>query len=168
MRTSICPLCEAACGILVDAENGQLRSIRGDPDDPFSRGYICPKAAALLDLHDDPNRVRTPLIREGTRWHKATWEDALDRAAEGLVRVRRRDGRDASAIYYGNPVAHNLGLMTHALTFARALRTRNVYSASSADPRSEERRVGKECRSGWSEVHEIRIASEVHNHEEVR
>jgi anaerobic selenocysteine-containing dehydrogenase len=133
VRPSICPLCEAACGILVDAEDGQLKSIRGDPDDPFSRGYICPKAAALPDLHDDPNRLRTPLIRKGAGWHEASWEDALDHAAEALVRIRRRDGRDAAAIYYGNPVAHNLGLMTHALTFARALRTRNVYSASSAD-----------------------------------
>ena len=73
------------------------------------------------------------MIREGTRWHEVSWKDALDRAADGLVRVRRRDGRDAVAIYYGNPVAHNLGLLTHALPFARALRTRNVYSASSAD-----------------------------------
>jgi anaerobic selenocysteine-containing dehydrogenase len=133
VQPSICPLCEAACGILVDAEDGRLRSIRGDPDDPFSRGYICPKAAALLDLHDDPNRIRAPLVREGTRWREVSWKDALDRAAEGLVRVRRRYGRDAAAIYYGNPVAHSLGLMTHGLTFARAMRTRNVYSASSAD-----------------------------------
>jgi anaerobic selenocysteine-containing dehydrogenase len=133
VRPSICPLCEAACGILVDADDGQLRSIRGDPDDPFSRGYICPKAAALLDLHDDPNRIRAPMVREGTRWREVSWKDALDRAAEGLVRVRRQYGRDAAAIYYGNPVAHSLGLMTHALTFARALRTKNVYSASSAD-----------------------------------
>jgi anaerobic selenocysteine-containing dehydrogenase len=133
VRPSICPLCEAACGILVDAEDGRLRSIRGDPDDPFSRGYICPKAAALLDLHDDPNRIRAPMVREGTRWREVSWKEALDLAAEGLVRVRRRYGRDAAAIYYGNPVAHSLGLMTHALTFARALRTRNVYSASSAD-----------------------------------
>jgi anaerobic selenocysteine-containing dehydrogenase len=133
VQPSICPLCEAACGILVDAEDGRLRSIRGDPDDPFSRGYICPKAAALVDLHDDPNRIRAPLVREGTRWREVSWKDALDRAAEGLVRVRRRYGRDAAAIYYGNPVAHSLGLMTHGLTFARAMRTRNVYSASSAD-----------------------------------
>jgi anaerobic selenocysteine-containing dehydrogenase len=133
VRPSICPLCEAACGILVDADDGQLRSIRGDPDDPFSRGYICPKAAALLDLHDDPNRIRAPMVRDGTRWREVSWKDALDRAAEGLVRVRRQYGRDAAAIYYGNPVAHSLGLMTHALAFARALRTKNVYSASSAD-----------------------------------
>ena len=73
------------------------------------------------------------MIREGSSWREVSWEDALDRAADGLRRVRKHHGRDAVAMYYGNPVAHNLGLMTHALPFARALRTRNVYSASSAD-----------------------------------
>ena len=133
VRISTCPLCEAACGILVDLDGERIRSIRGDADDPFSRGYICPKAAALADIHNDPDRVRTPLIRQGTSWREASWDEALDRAADGLVRLRRQHGRDAVAIYYGNPVAHSLGLITHALTFARALRTRNVYSASSAD-----------------------------------
>ena len=133
VQTATCPLCEASCGILVDTDGEHIRSIRGDEDDPFSRGYICPKAAALADLHDDPDRVRAPLIREGSRWREVSWEDALDRAADGLVRVRKAHGRDAVAMYYGNPVAHNLGLMTHALPFARALRTKNVYSASSAD-----------------------------------
>jgi anaerobic selenocysteine-containing dehydrogenase len=133
VRIATCPLCEAACGILVDLDGERIRSIRGDPDDPFSRGYICPKAAAVADIHNDPDRLRTPLIRDGARWREASWEDALDRAAGGLVRVRRRHGRDAVAIYYGNPVAHNLGLITYAPMFARALRTRNVYSASSAD-----------------------------------
>jgi anaerobic selenocysteine-containing dehydrogenase len=133
VQTATCPLCEASCGILVDTDGEQIRSIRGDEDDPFSRGYVCPKASALADLHDDPDRVRAPLIREGTRWREASWEDALDRAADGLVRVRKAHGRDALAMYYGNPVAHNLGLMTHALPFARALRTKNIYSASSVD-----------------------------------
>jgi anaerobic selenocysteine-containing dehydrogenase len=133
VRTSTCPLCEASCGILVDADGEHVRSIRGDDDDPFSRGYICPKAAALADLHADPDRIRAPLIREGSRWREVCWEDALDRAADGLVRVRTAHGRDAVAMYYGNPVAHNLGLITHALPFAWALRTKNVYSASSSD-----------------------------------
>ena len=132
-RVSTCPLCEAMCGILVEMDGQRIRSVRGDPQDPFSRGYVCPKAAALADLHDDPDRIRTPLIREGRTWREATWEEALDRAAAGIARVRRRHGRDAVGVYYGNPVAHNLGLMTHLLPFTRALRTRNVYSASSAD-----------------------------------
>ena len=133
MGIATCPLCEAACGILVEVQGDTIRSIRGDPDDPFSRGYICPKAAAVADIHNDPDRLRAPLIRDGTQWREASWKDALDRAADGLVRVRQRHGRDGLAIYYGNPVAHDFGLITHALTFARALRSRNVYSASSAD-----------------------------------
>src|ERR1700681_2160038 len=133
VRTATCPLCEASCGILVDTDGEHIRSIRADKDDHFSLGYVCPKATALADLHDDPDRVRAPLIREGTRWREVSWEDALDRAADGLMRARWAHGRDAVAVYYGNPVAHNLGLMTHALPFARALRTKNVYSASSVD-----------------------------------
>jgi anaerobic selenocysteine-containing dehydrogenase len=133
MALAICPLCEAACGIVVDVEDDRIRGIRGDADDPMSRGYVCPKAALLADLHADPDRLRMPLVRVGSEWREASWDEALDRAAHGLRQVRRRYGRDAAAIYYGNPVAHNLGLITHGLTFARALRTRNVYSASSAD-----------------------------------
>jgi len=133
LHTSTCPLCEASCGILVDVDGEQIRSIRGDGDDPFSRGYVCPKVAAIADLHDDPDRIRAPMIRTGSSWREVSWEDALDRAAAGLRRIRTRHGRDAVAMYYGNPVAHNLGLLTHTPAFARALRTRNIYSASSAD-----------------------------------
>ena len=132
-RVATCPLCEAMCGLLVEVDGQRIRSVRGDPDDPFSRGHICPKAPALVDLHDDPDRLATPLIREGSDWREASWDEALDRAAAGLASVRRRYGRDAVALYYGNPVAHNLGLLTHGLAFRQALRTRNVYSASSVD-----------------------------------
>ena len=132
-RVATCPLCEAMCGLLVDVDGQRVRAVRGDPDDPFSRGYICPKAAALADLHHDPDRVRTPLIRTGSDWREASWDEALDRAAVGLASARRRHGRDAVGLYYGNPVAHNLGLLTHGLVFRRAFGTRNVYSASSAD-----------------------------------
>src|SRR5262245_36751869 len=133
LRPATCPLCEAACGVLVDVEGTRILSVRGDDEDPFSRGYICPKAAAIPDLHDDPDRLRTPMVRDGSRWREVGWDEALDRAAAGFVRVRRARGRAAGGAYYGNPVAHNLGLMTHLLLFTRALRTRNVYSASSAD-----------------------------------
>ena len=121
------------CGVLVEVDGRRVRSVRGDPDDPFSRGYVCPKAAALPDLHHDPDRIRKPLVRTGSSWREASWEEALDRAASGLAAIRRRHGRNAVALYYGNPVAHNLGLLTHGLAFRWALRTRNVYSASSAD-----------------------------------
>ena len=132
-HVSTCPLCEAACGILVDADRGRVCAVRGDPDDPFSHGYVCPKASALVDLHDDPHRLRAPLIREDGGWREAGWDEALETAARGLRRVRREHGRDAVGVYYGNPVAHNLGLITHGLPFTRLLRTRHVFSASSTD-----------------------------------
>ena len=82
-RPATCPLCEAMCGVLVGVDGGRIRSVRGDPDDPFSRGYVCPKATALPDLHDDPDRIRKPLVRAGPDWREASWEEALDRAAGG-------------------------------------------------------------------------------------
>src|SRR5690349_7814517 len=88
-RATTCPLCEASCGILVDVDGDRVRSVRGDEHDPFSRGYICPKAAALPDLHDDPDRLRAPVVRDGSHWREASWDEALDRAADGLRRVRR-------------------------------------------------------------------------------
>src|SRR5258707_2975039 len=103
VHTATCPLCEASCGILVDTDDEHIRSIRGDEDDSFSRGYLCPKAAALADLHHDPDRVRAPMVREGSRWREVSWEDAFARAADGLLRARKRHGRDGVAMYYGNP-----------------------------------------------------------------
>ena len=76
-----CSLCEAMCGIVVDTSGGAIAAIRGDGDDPFSRGHICPKAVALADLHTDPDRIRRPLRREGGEWKEIGWEEALDEAA---------------------------------------------------------------------------------------
>ena len=129
-----CVLCEAACGIVVETLEGEPVAVRGDPDDPLSRGHVCPKVVGLLDLHADPERLRRPLVRNGEGWNEVGWGEALDRAAEGLRAVRRRHGPDAVAGYQGNPTAHNLGLMTWGqLFFRRILDTKNLYSASSAD-----------------------------------
>ncbi|MDP3273630.1 MAG: molybdopterin-dependent oxidoreductase [Deltaproteobacteria bacterium] len=132
---STCTLCEAACGIVVTHHEGQVERIVGDEKDPQSLGYICPKAIALADLHHDPDRLRRPLVRANRDepFREATWAEALRLAGEQLANVQHTHGRDALAVYYGNPVAHNLGLLTHGLAFTRALRTRNLYSASSAD-----------------------------------
>ena len=110
-------------------------SIRGDDDDPFSQGYICPKGTALADLHHDPDRLRQPVVRDG--------DDAGARSA-GTRRstsspTRLRDGphartaSDAVAVYQGNPTAHNLGLLTYGQLLLRTLGTRNCYSATSLD-----------------------------------
>src|SRR5690606_13365587 len=103
-----CTLSEAGCGIVVETEGGRVTAIRGDEQDGWSRGYVCPKAPALKELHEDPDRLRRPLLRDGTRHREIDWEEAFDRAAHGLARVRARHGRDAVAVYQGNPSGHNL------------------------------------------------------------
>jgi len=134
-KLATCTLCEAACGIVVDVDGGRVAGVRGDPEDPISRGYVCPKVVGMQDLHEDPDRLRRPLVREGLAgdFREVSWEEALTFAADGLRRVRRTHGRDAVAVYQGNPTAHNLGLMTVGQLAFRTLGTKNLYSASSAD-----------------------------------
>ncbi|HEX4934040.1 MAG TPA: molybdopterin-dependent oxidoreductase [Gemmatimonadaceae bacterium] len=128
-----CSLCEAMCGIVVEHDGDRVLSIRGDPDDPFSRGHLCPKAVALQDLHHDPDRLRTPVRRDGDRWIPIGWDEAFDLVARQLHAVQRAHGRDAVAVYLGNPTAHSFGAILTAPPFVRALRTRNRYSATSVD-----------------------------------
>jgi predicted molibdopterin-dependent oxidoreductase YjgC len=78
---AVCPLCEASCGILVDTDGERVRGVRGDPDDPLSRGHICPKAAALADLHADPDRLRVPVVRATTLLRYPAAGEALARLA---------------------------------------------------------------------------------------
>ena len=128
-----CNLCEAMCGLRIEAENGHVTSIRGDDDDPLSRGYLCPKAFALKDLHEDPDRLRHPMRRTKSGWERLAWDDALDLASHGLVDVQKAHGNDAVGVYLGNPNVHNTGSMLFAPTFIRTLRTKNRFSATSVD-----------------------------------
>jgi anaerobic selenocysteine-containing dehydrogenase len=128
-----CTLCEATCGVAVDVDGDQVVAIRGDDADPFSQGYICPKATALADLHDDPDRLRRPMVREGTTWREVGWDEAFDLVARRLDDVRRAHGKDAIAVYQGNPTAHNLGLLTYGQLLLRKLGTKNTFSATSVD-----------------------------------
>jgi anaerobic selenocysteine-containing dehydrogenase len=104
-------LCEASCGIEVHLSGQHITAIRGDAHDPLSRGQICCKARALRDLHEDPDRLRYPLGRTRNGWERLSWDDALARAAEGIVAVQRTHGNDAVALYQGEPVTHNLGAL---------------------------------------------------------
>ncbi|UDL04618.1 molybdopterin oxidoreductase family protein [Marinobacter sp. CA1] len=128
-----CHLCEAMCGITITVREGQIDSIQGDPQDPLSRGYICPKAIALQDLHNDPERLRQPVRRTADGWQPLAWDEALDLVAEQLDRVRQAHGRDAVGAYLGNPNVHNHGALVANLPFLKALGTRNRFSATSND-----------------------------------
>ena len=130
---STCPLCEATCGLRVRLNNGRVESIAGDNDDPFSGGYMCPKARALDDLHNDPDRLRRPLRRVGREWIEIGWDEALAASADGLAAIQRRDGADSVASYFGNPIIHNLGAILYASPLWQALGSANRYTASSVD-----------------------------------
>jgi len=129
----ICPLCEACCGLEIRTSGGRVASIRGAEHDVFSRGYLCPKAVALKDLHEDPDRLRTPLVKRGDRHVPVGWDDAFDEIERGLQRVQRAHGRDAVALSFGNPSAHKIGLLLYTTRLAKALGSKNVYSASTLD-----------------------------------
>ena len=128
-----CNLCEAICGIEITVGDGQHLDIRGDKDDPFSRGYICPKAVALQDIHFDKNRLRHPVRRTASGWEQITWDEAFAEVARNLKRIRAQHGRDSLATYLGNPSVHNYGVILFAPGFIRSLKTRNRFSATSVD-----------------------------------
>lgn len=128
-----CHLCEAICGLAIETEGEQILSIKGDHQDPFSRGHICPKAIALQDIQNDPQRLRMPVKRVGEQWEQIGWEEAFDLVATRLAGIQQAHGRNAVAVYMGNPNVHNYGSMTHSNYFLGQLRTKQRYSATSVD-----------------------------------
>ncbi len=133
-----CPLCEAGCGLDIEVRDGQVVRIRGDQLDVFSHGFLCPKGSTLRQLHDDPDRLRQPLVRRGDRLEPATWDEAWQAVADGLGRVIAEHGRGSIGAYVGNPNAHNLGALLYNRAFLRALGSPQVYSASTVDQRPKE------------------------------
>ncbi|MGI9134143.1 MAG: molybdopterin-dependent oxidoreductase, partial [Rhodoferax sp.] len=129
----ICPLCEACCGLEIKVSDGRVSGIRGHAADVLSAGYICPKAVALKDLHEDPDRLRTPLVRRDGRLQEATWDEAFAEIERRLPPLIAAHGRQATGVVVGNPSAHKIGLLTYFGKLSRALGTRNVFSASTLD-----------------------------------
>lgn len=129
----VCNLCEAICGLRLTVEGDRVTGVRGNPDDPLSRGHICPKGVSIGDVYADPDRLRRPVKRVGSDWVEIGWNEAFDLVADGLSRVINQHGSDAVGFYLGNPNVHSLGSMTHGLAMVKALRTRNTYSATSVD-----------------------------------
>jgi anaerobic selenocysteine-containing dehydrogenase len=131
-----CHICEANCGVLVETEGRPgsrvVLSIKGDPENPLSRGHICPKATALQDLQDDPDRLRRPQKRVGETWHEISWETALAEIGERTRAILARDPA-STATYVGNPNAHSYGNALNANHLTKALGTKNQFSASTVD-----------------------------------
>ena len=129
----ICPLCEACCGLEIKVQDNKVISIRGHEADVFSAGYICPKAVALKDLHEDPDRLRSPLVKRNGAHVAVTWDQAFAEIERRLPSILAAHGRDAVGLVAGNPSAHKLGLLTYFPKLARALGTKNIFSTSSVD-----------------------------------
>ena len=129
----ICPLCEACCGLEIKVSEGRVSRISGHAGDPFSQGYICPKGAALKDLHEDPDRLRQPMIKREGRFEPVSWEEAYTEIEQGLQAVQARHGRHSVAAVAGNPSAHKIGLMLYYPRLLKALGTRNIFSAATLD-----------------------------------
>ncbi len=129
-----CNLCEAICGLVIEIdENDEIQSIRGDKADPLSRGHICPKAIALQDLYNDPDRLRKPVRRTENGWEEISWQEAYDEVAKKLSGVQEQYGKAAVGMYLGNPNVHNVGSSLFLPPLLKALRSPNLYSATSAD-----------------------------------
>jgi anaerobic selenocysteine-containing dehydrogenase len=128
-----CPFCEATCGLEVTMRGEDVVSVRGDDDDVFSHGFLCPKSQGLKQLHEDPDRLTHPLVRRDGELVEASWDEAFAAVAEGFERVLADGDRDAVAVYLGNPSAHSLGPTLYGPALVKALGTKNIYSASTVD-----------------------------------
>lgn len=128
-----CPLCEATCGLELTLDGGRVTRVEGDLDDVFSQGYLCPKGAALGQLEHDPDRVREPLVRRGGALKPTSWGEAFAEVERRLLPLLDEHGRDSVAVYLGNANVHNLAGGLYAKPFLKALRTRNVFTASTVD-----------------------------------
>lgn len=143
-----CPLCEATCGLEITVRDGAVHRIRGDRQDVFSNGFICPKGSTLKQLHEDPDRIRTPLIRDGEnpdgspRFREAEWDEAFAAIETGMAPFLAND-RNAIGAYLGNPNVHNLAASIFNRPLVKALGSRNVFTASTVD------QMPKHVSSGW-------------------
>lgn len=128
-----CPLCEATCGLAVTFDGDRVTGVRGDPDDVFSRGYLCPKGASLGALHHDPDRLRAPLVKRDGEFVEVSWDEAFAEIDRRLPPLLAEHGRDAVAVYAGNPSVHNSSTALYGPVFFKAVGTRNFYTAGSVD-----------------------------------
>ena len=130
-----CPTCEASCGLVleVDRQARQVISIKGDPDNHRSRGYVCAKSQAFRYIYEDPERLTRPVKKIDGKWQDIGWEEALAETAQRLTEIRDKYGKDTIAMYYGNPNGHNFSTQIYTQMFITLLNTQRFFSAGSVD-----------------------------------
>lgn len=129
----VCNLCEAMCGLEIEHDTEKVIGIRGDINDPFSKGSICPKGANYGGLHEDPNRLKKPLKKIENGWKEISYKEAFDEIEEKIGGIRNQYGNDAVALYLGNPTVHNFGFLMYLGQFKKVLNTKYSYSPTSMD-----------------------------------
>ncbi|MCW9033134.1 MAG: molybdopterin-dependent oxidoreductase [Rhodospirillales bacterium] len=132
-RYRICSICEATCGLEFTLEGDEIISIKGNKGDVFSHGFICPKGVALRDLHNDPDRLKTPLIKRNGKFVEASWDEAFDEIRRRLPTIMQEYGKESVGTYSGNPGAHKISLGLYGSVLLKALGTPNVFTASTLD-----------------------------------
>ncbi len=131
-----CPTCEASCGLKceIDRQSKQVIRIEGDDDDPRSRGYLCPKAYAMKEVYEDPERLRKPIRkRKDGSWEELEWEEALVYTTERLREIRDTHGANANGYYIGNPTGHNVGGQLYIPALLGGMQTERSFSAATMD-----------------------------------
>ncbi|MGI9284589.1 MAG: molybdopterin-dependent oxidoreductase, partial [Pseudomonadales bacterium] len=130
-----CPTCEASCGLVleVDRAKKQVISVKGDEQDPRSQGYVCAKSQAFRYVYEDHERIKRPLKKVGDGWQEVSWEEAFSEVGSRLAEIRDRYGKDAIAMYYGNPNGHNFNTSIYTELFITMLNTERFFSAGSVD-----------------------------------
>lgn len=131
----ICPFCEQNCATLVtvDHAEGRVIDVRGDKQDPLSKGFVCPKSVAIKDLHHDPDRLRGPVVKRGGQFEPISWEEAYDLAAEGLRAVQRKHGINSVGCYAGTSIGHVQGIALYSPTLLMAVGSNQIFSSASVD-----------------------------------
>src|ERR687898_3139770 len=137
-----CPFCEATCGLEIETEGREVVAVRGDDEDVFSRGFICPKAYGIKQLHEDRDRLTTPLVRRDGELVEASWDEAFEEIDRRLAPLIAERGKNAVAVYLGNPNAHNLSALIHGPAWLRVLGSQNIYSASTVDQMPKQMSAG--------------------------
>lgn len=131
-----CPTCEASCGLRVEIDpvaQSVLR-IEGDPEDERSRGYLCPKAYAMKEIYEDPERLKKPIRKraDGT-WEEIEWDAAMNLAVTRLLEIKEKHGANANGFYIGNPTGHNVGGQLYIPPFLSGMGSERSFSAATMD-----------------------------------
>src|SRR3954468_15495036 len=134
-HTITCPLCECMCGLQVDVEGDAVTLIRGDRDDVWSKGYLCPKGTTLGKLHADPDRIRVPMVRDrdADTWREVSWDEAFTRCEELIHGVVQRHGIESCTAFVGNPAGHNFDLQRYMALLIGNAGFHHIYSAGTVD-----------------------------------